>query len=131
MEVAMNRRALLKKGSLLLGAVAAVAGRSSFAHAAVGGKDKSRSRENLKLVGSYLAAWRRKDLKGIAEHLHPNVHFKGPLNDITGKDAVLNAAQRIFPLLIDYGIRSTFASPWRSMISNAPSRSELVQQQNF
>ena len=105
----MNRRDVLGKGSLLLGAMA-VAGDSSLAHAGASGKDNSRSQENLRLVALYLAAWRKKDLNGIAEHLHPNVHFKAPLNDVTGQDAVLNAAQRIFPLLIDYGIRSTFAS---------------------
>jgi hypothetical protein len=105
----MNRRDILGKGSLLLGAMA-VAGDSSLALAGVSRKDNSRGQENLKLVALYLAAWRKKDLNGIAEHLHPNVHFKAPLSEVTGKDAVLNAAQRIFPFLIDYGIRSTFAS---------------------
>ena len=106
----MNRRALLKQACLLAVAAAAVTAESSIANAAIGGEDNNRSEKNLKTVASYLAAWRRKDLKGIGEHLHPNVHFKAPLNDITGKDAVLDAAQRIFPFLIDYRIRSTFAS---------------------
>jgi hypothetical protein len=28
---------------------------------------------------SYLDAWSRKDLDGIAIHLHPDAHFKGPM----------------------------------------------------
>jgi hypothetical protein len=49
-------------------------------------------------------------LTGIGEHLHPNVHFKSPQGETTGKEALLAGVQRIFPVLMSYEIRSTFAS---------------------
>ncbi len=34
--------------------------------------------------GAYLDAWSHKDLDGIAVHLHPDVHFKGPMQELNG-----------------------------------------------
>src|SRR5262249_48316638 len=65
---------------------------------------------NLGIVESYLAAWKRKDLKGIGEHLYPHVHFKSPQGETEGKEALLEGVKRVFRVLPSYEVRSTFAS---------------------
>jgi len=66
---------------------------------------------------SYLDAWSRKDLAGVAAHLHSNVHFKGPMQELNGKDAVLASTQRIFPLLERLDVRAQFFSGERAMFA--------------
>ncbi len=59
---------------------------------------------------AYLKAWDNKDLEGIAKHLHPEVHFIGPMAQMTGQEAVLQSAKRMFGLLKAVKVRSKFAS---------------------
>ena len=66
---------------------------------------------------AYLDAWSRKDLDGIGAHLHPSVHFKGPMQELDGKDAVLESARRIFPLLERLNIRAQFTAGDRAMFA--------------
>jgi hypothetical protein len=35
---------------------------------------------------AYLDAWSHKDIEGIAAHLHPQVHFKGPMQELNGRE---------------------------------------------
>jgi hypothetical protein len=65
----------------------------------------------------YLNAWSRKDLDGIAAHLHPEVHFKGPMQELNGRDAVLASSKRIFPLLEQLNVRAQFVSGERAMFA--------------
>jgi SnoaL-like domain len=65
----------------------------------------------------YLNAWSRKDLEGIAAHLHPEVHFKGPMQELNGRDAVLASSKRIFPLLERLDLRAQFVSGERAMFA--------------
>jgi ketosteroid isomerase-like protein len=58
----------------------------------------------------YLDCWNRKDLAGIAAHLHPDVTFKGPMAEVAGKTAVLASTERMFPMLQGYEIREIFAA---------------------
>jgi hypothetical protein len=98
----MQRRTVLKTAGVL--AAATALGGTTMAQADTG------SDKNLKTAEAYLAAWQKKDLAGIGEHLHADVHFKGPMSETTGKDAFLAAAQRIFPPLQSLTVRHTFAS---------------------
>lgn len=66
---------------------------------------------------AYLDAWSRKDLDGIAVHLHPDVHFKGPMQELSGRDAVLASSKRIFPLLERLDVRAQFVSGDRAMFA--------------
>jgi hypothetical protein len=66
---------------------------------------------------AYLDAWSRKDLDGIAVHLHPEVHFKGPMQELNGRDAVLASSKRIFPLLERLEVRARFVSGDRAMFA--------------
>jgi ketosteroid isomerase-like protein len=74
---------------------------------------QAESDTNLKIAEAYLAAWQRKDLAGIGEHVHANVRFKGPMVETTGKEAFLAAAQRIFPPLESLVVRHTSAAEGR------------------
>jgi ketosteroid isomerase-like protein len=66
---------------------------------------------------AYLDAWSRKDLDGIAVHLHPDVHFKGPMQELNGREAVLASSKRIFPLLERLEVRARFVSGDRAMFA--------------
>ena len=66
---------------------------------------------------AYLDAWSRKDLEGIAARLHPQVHFKGPQQELNGREAVLEATRRIFPLLEGFEVRARFVSGDRAMFA--------------
>lgn len=59
---------------------------------------------------AYLDAWARKDLNGIAARLHPEVHFRAPMQEVAGRDNVLGAAERVFPLLERLEKRAQFVS---------------------
>jgi hypothetical protein len=58
---------------------------------------------------AYLKAWTNKDLQEIAKYLHPNVHFIGPMTETTGKEKLLQSANRMFGLLKTLEVRSKFA----------------------
>ena len=64
---------------------------------------------------AYLDAWSRKDLDGIAQHLHPEVHFKGPMQELNGKAAVVESSRRILPLLERFDVRGQFVSGDRAV----------------
>ncbi len=65
---------------------------------------------NMALGEAYLQAWNNKDLSAIASHLHPDVRFLGPAASTSGKEAVMEAAKRMFPLLQSLKVQSKFAS---------------------
>lgn len=64
---------------------------------------------------AYLDAWSRKDLDGITVHLHSDVHFKGPMQELSGREAVLASSKRVFPLLERLDIRAKFVSGDRAV----------------
>ena len=37
---------------------------------------------------AYLQAWDKKDLEAIAKYLHREIHFVGPMTEVTGKEKV-------------------------------------------
>ena len=59
---------------------------------------------------AYLDAWARKDADGVKARLHPDVHFKAPMQDLQGRDAVVSAAIRVFPVLERFEMRAQFVS---------------------
>jgi hypothetical protein len=66
---------------------------------------------------AYLDAGSSKDLDGIAVHLHPDVHFKGPMQELSGRDAILASSKRVFPLLERLDVRGKFVSGDRAMFA--------------
>jgi hypothetical protein len=108
LSIRKEERLNMQRRDILQGMGAVAAG------AALGGttmaQTQTESDKNLKVAETYLTAWQRKDLQAIGEHIRPNVRFKGPMSETTGKEAFLAAAQRIFPILQSLTVRSTFAS---------------------
>jgi ketosteroid isomerase-like protein len=66
--------------------------------------------------GSYLDAWSRKDLEGVAACIHPDVHFKAPMQELKGRDAYVEATRRVFTLLDRVDVRATFVSGERAVL---------------
>ena len=62
------------------------------------------------LGDAYLKARDKKEPEGISKFLHPDVRFIGPMQQVTGKEKVLQAAQRVFGLLKTLELRSRFVS---------------------
>ena len=65
---------------------------------------------NVASAEAYYQAMHNKDLAGVARHLHPDVRFLGPLADLTGKEAVLEAAKRFVNLTKSLRVRAKFGS---------------------
>lgn len=65
--------------------------------------------DNLNLAENYYNAMLAKDFDKMADYLHDNVHFIGPLAQMHGKDAVVRAAKNFGGILKDIKIRSRFA----------------------
>ena len=68
-----------------------------------------------KLASDYLDAWARKDAERIGAFLHPDVTFVGPVLQTRGRDAVLAAAERMFPMLQRLEVRALFAEGDRAL----------------
>jgi hypothetical protein len=71
----------------------------------------------LDVAEEYLAAWKRKDIEGIAKLVHPEIHLKSPVADVTGRESFLITCQKIFPILTDVRIHAKFASETRAMMT--------------
>ena len=66
---------------------------------------------------AYMDAWSRKDLEEIGALLHANVRFKGPMQELNGREAVLAASKKIFPLLDKFIVRQQLVSGERAMFA--------------
>ncbi|MFN7038492.1 MAG: nuclear transport factor 2 family protein [Alphaproteobacteria bacterium] len=65
--------------------------------------------DNLTIAKSYYNAMLAKDFDKMANYLHDNVHFIGPLAEMHGKEAVVSAAKNLSQILGDIKIRSKFS----------------------
>jgi len=110
MTLSLNRRTLLAwTGGALLAAPTAWTQTASKGVSTMSTSNEAR-------CAAYLDAWSRKDLDGIATHLHPEVHFKGPMQELNGKAAVLESSRRIFPMLERLEVRGQFVSGDRAVL---------------
>lgn len=73
--------------------------------------------DNFNLAESYYNAMLAKDFDKMADYLHNNVQFIGPLAEMHGKDAVVTAAKNFGGILQDIQIRSRFASHDQIMLA--------------
>jgi ketosteroid isomerase-like protein len=65
---------------------------------------------------SYLDAWSRKDLEGVAAYIHPDVRFKAPMQELHGRNAYVEATRRVFAILDKVDVRATFVSGERAVL---------------
>lgn len=73
--------------------------------------------DNLNFAENYYNAMLAKDFDKMANYLHNNVHFIGPLAEMHGKDAVVTAAKNFGGILQDIQIRSRFAAGDQIMLA--------------
>lgn len=72
---------------------------------------------NIKVVEAYYKAMNNKDRAGMAQYVHPDVHFLGPLAELTGRDIVLEGVERLFPLFENIVIRAKVGSDTQVMFA--------------
>lgn len=75
------------------------------------------SERNIASATAYYQAMNNKDLSVIEKYLHPKVQLIGPLADITGKDAVLNAVKHLLTAFNKLTIRAQFGAGERVMLA--------------
>jgi len=72
---------------------------------------------NVASAEAYYKAMNDKDLAAVGAHLHPDVRFVGPMADMNGKDAVLEAAKRFATLTKSIKVRAKFGSDDKAMLT--------------
>jgi ketosteroid isomerase-like protein len=72
---------------------------------------------NVASAEAYYKAMNDKDVAGVARSLHPDVRFLGPLAELTGKEAVLEAAKRFVNLTKSLRVRAKFGSDDTAMLA--------------
>ena len=75
------------------------------------------TQRNVASAEAYYQAMNDKDLAGVATHLHPDVRFMAPLAELTGKEAVLEAAKRFVNLTKSLRVRAKFGSDDKAMLT--------------
>ena len=66
--------------------------------------------DNLNLAENYYNAMLAKDFDKMANYLHNNVQFIGPLAEMQGKEQIVTAAKNFGGILQDIQIRQRFAA---------------------
>ena len=72
---------------------------------------------NVASAEAYYKAMNDKDLSGMARHLHPDVRLVTPMEELTGKEAVLEAAKRLLPLINTIKVHAKFGSEDQAMLT--------------
>ena len=71
----------------------------------------------LNLAENYYNAMLAKDFDKMANYLHNNVQFIGPLAEMQGKEQIVTAAKNFSGILQDIQIRSRFAAGDQIMLA--------------
>lgn len=72
---------------------------------------------NISVAQTYYQAMLTKDFTALAACLHPDVHIISPLDKVSGKEAVLEAARNLTKLLIDIEFRANFSADKQIMMA--------------
>jgi ketosteroid isomerase-like protein len=97
------------------------------AHAVYGREQESRmgrttvttvAERNVASVEAYYKAMNDKDVASVARHLHPDVQFIGPMANLAGKEAVLEAAKRFISFISGIRIHAKFGSEDQAMLTS-------------
>jgi hypothetical protein len=73
--------------------------------------------KNVASAAAYYKAMADKDLAGMARRLHLDVRLVTPMEELTGKEAVLEAAKRLLPLINSIQVRGKFGSEDQAMLT--------------
>ena len=74
------------------------------------------TKETITVARSYYDAMGRKDLPEIEKYLHPDVHFKAPLAQTKGKEALLESIEKFFSLFHSSTIHAKFGDEDSAMV---------------
>jgi hypothetical protein len=72
---------------------------------------------NVVSAVAYYKAMADKDLPGMAQHLHLDVRLITPIEELTGKEAVLEAATRLLNLIKSIKVHAKFGSEDQAMLT--------------
>jgi SnoaL-like domain len=72
---------------------------------------------NVASAVAYYQAMADKDLTGTARHLHPDIRLVTPMEELTGKEAVLEAAKRLLPFIDSIKVHAKFGSEDQAMLT--------------
>ena len=72
---------------------------------------------NVASAEAYYKAMNDKDLSGMARHLRPDVRLVTPMEELTGKEAVLEAAKRLLPLINSIKVHAKIGSEDQAMLT--------------
>lgn len=75
------------------------------------------TQNNVAIAEAYYKAMGEKNIEKMGTCLHPAVKFFSPLANLTGKEAVLEAAKRATSLFKTLAIRATFGSADQAMLA--------------
>jgi ketosteroid isomerase-like protein len=72
--------------------------------------------DNINKATAYYTAMKEKDIASVAQHLHPDVQFSGPLSQMNGKETVLTAIKGFMSFFKTLEIRAKFSSESQAVI---------------
>lgn len=72
---------------------------------------------NVASAVAYYKAMADKDLVGMGRLLHPEVRLITPMEELTGKEAVLEAAKRLLNLIMSIKVHAKFGSEDQAMLT--------------
>ncbi len=70
----------------------------------------------IAIAESYYTALGQKNSTAMSQYLHPEVQFTSPIAQMRGKDAVLEAAKKLFTLFKTLTIRAKFGNEAQAMV---------------
>jgi SnoaL-like domain len=73
--------------------------------------------KNVASALAYYKAMADKDLTGMARHLHPDVRLVTPMEELTGKEAVLAAVKPLLNLIKSIKVHAKFGSEDQAMLT--------------
>src|SRR5712671_1057627 len=71
---------------------------------------------NVAIAHAYYTAFGKKNFADMEQYLHPDVRFIGPFAKLTGKDAVIQAAQGFATMFNTLTVRTQFGSGDQAVI---------------
>jgi ketosteroid isomerase-like protein len=72
---------------------------------------------NAASAEAYYKAMNDKDLSAMAQHLHADVRLVTPMEDLTGRDAVLAAAKKLLNFIQNIEVQAKFESSTQAMLA--------------
>ena len=75
------------------------------------------NKNNVAIAEAYYTAMGEKNVVDMEQYLHPDVQFIGPLAEMRGKEAVLEAVKRLIAFFKILTIRATFGSGDQTMLA--------------